>query len=112
MKLSFAPYLSEFLGTALLTYAFNCGGQSFAIRGYAYFLSFLLAFRFSGAHFNPALTLAKYFSAKSEAKNCKSFVKRVLLIWVAQILGSFFGIFMVYILIKDKGNYRLLPKNL
>ena len=63
----------EFLGTALITYTFsmvdvtvtataaNSLSNSIRIaqvRGFAYFVGFLLAYEVSGAHFNPALTLA------------------------------------------------------
>lgn len=107
-----ASLISEFLGTALLTYSFNCGSQSLVLRGYAYFLGFMLFFKVSGALFNPALTLARFCCAKTEPKNCRNFVNKVLLIWLAQLLGSFFGIFIVYLLIKDYGKYRLLPQDL
>jgi len=52
----------EFLGTALVTYAFTLSNQSPLIRGLAYFIVFVLAFHISGAHFNPATSFACYIS--------------------------------------------------
>lgn len=50
----------EFLGAALVTYAFNFTQTSYMGRGFAYFIGWLLAASISGAHFNPAISLAVY----------------------------------------------------
>ncbi len=63
----------EFLGTALITYAYcladvsaqdisasNSDGyqKQAKVRGLSYFVGYVIAYEVSGAHFNPALTIA------------------------------------------------------
>ncbi len=54
------PLVYEFLGTALVTYSFTLGSQSHEARAVAYLIGWVLASQISGAHFNPAVTLAVY----------------------------------------------------
>ena len=54
--------LYEFLGTALVVYAYNYTAASYMGRGFAYFIGWILFVSVSGAHFNPAPTLAVYLA--------------------------------------------------
>ena len=97
--------LYEFLGTALVTYSFSLGGSKpHLVRAYAYFIGWLIAFHVSGAQFNPAVTLAVFITER-QTKNWLS----LFLIMFVQILGSFLGIFITFILAKYYTNYTLLP---
>ena len=50
----------EFIGTALMVYAYNYTMASYMGRGFAYFIGWIIAVSISGAHFNPAVTLGVY----------------------------------------------------
>ena len=50
----------EFLGAMLTVYAFNFTMTSYMGRGFAYFIGWLVSASVSGAHFNPATSLAVY----------------------------------------------------
>ena len=55
----------EFCGTALMTYTYDLSpGLDPLMRAYAYFLGFIIAYQVSGAHFNPATSLAVFISEK------------------------------------------------
>ena len=64
------PLAYEFFGTALLTYSFNLSADKsnnpeHLVRAAAYFIGWLIAASVSGAHFNPAVSLAVFiFEAK------------------------------------------------
>ena len=57
--------LSELIGTALISYYLyaNRGDLSFIL--FCYWLVTLFACEISGAHFNPAITLAQMFRSRS-----------------------------------------------
>jgi glycerol uptake facilitator-like aquaporin len=50
----------ELCGSALVTYAFSLGSQDYAVRGIALMIGWIIASTISGAHFNPAVSLAVY----------------------------------------------------
>ncbi len=50
----------EFLGSALVVYAFNFTMNDYMARGFAYFIGWIVCASVSGAHFNPATSLAVY----------------------------------------------------
>ena len=50
----------EFCGSCLVVYAFNFTLASFFGRGTTYFIGWIIAASVSGAHFNPATSLAVY----------------------------------------------------
>lgn len=52
----------EFIGTALIVYAYNYTGAGYMGRGFAYLIGWIIAVSISGAHFNPAVTLAVYLA--------------------------------------------------
>ena len=62
-----------------------------------YFIMMVLAWEISGGHFNPAVTLAVYFSELQLMKNLVTFV----LIVVAQFCGAFFGVFLGWMALCD-----------
>jgi glycerol uptake facilitator-like aquaporin len=95
----------EFLGTAFMVYAFHLNSDS--LRGYAYFVWWLVAYPVSGAEFNPAVSLA-CFVVKSE-KNREAQAKQMGLVMLVQLLGAFSGLLMMFILMKYNGRTLLKP---
>lgn len=70
----------EFLGTAIVTTAFNLGRKSPMVRAGAYLGGYLFAQGVSGAHFNPATTVAVYLTEKdSKAENKRYMVSAIVL---------------------------------
>ena len=63
----------EFLGTALVTWAFNLGFKDNLIRAMAFMAAFIIAYNVSGAHFNPATSLAVYMYEKEKRKENKRY---------------------------------------
>ena len=59
----------EALGTAFVTVAFTLSMQIDMIRAFAYFAAFLFAWHITGAHFNPATTLACFLYDKLSGKH-------------------------------------------
>ena len=86
----------EFLGSALTVYAYNFLFASYMMRGFAYFIGWIIAASVSGAHFNPATSLAVYLV---EGKYTKQ-IGRLLLYWLFQLMGAFAGILLVYLIFK------------
>ena len=52
----------EFFGGALTVCAFNFTQTSYMGRAFAYFVGWLICVSVSGAHFNPATSLAVYIA--------------------------------------------------
>lgn len=52
----------EFIGSCIVVTAFNYTQASYMARGFAYFVTWILAVSISGAHFNPAVSLAVYLA--------------------------------------------------
>jgi len=74
----------ELLGSALVTYSFVLGSQSEFVRAVAFLIGWTLASTISGAHFNPAITLAVFFYKRKIGQwPC------MCLMIVAQLLGCF-----------------------
>lgn len=99
-------YVSEFIGTAVLV-LFGCGsaaiaGQSLGTLGIA--LAFGLSIvamayvigNISGCHINPAVSLAMLINKKMTVKDFVGYV-------VAQVLGSIFGIAILYFIMISCG---------
>jgi glycerol uptake facilitator-like aquaporin len=95
----------EFFGTALMIYAYNLG--QYDLRGFAYFIAWLLTYHVSGAEFNHGVTLATFFVERDWTKG-----KALGFTLLAQLLGSLFGVFLVLILLSDQGSYVLKPMDL
>lgn len=87
----------EFMGSALIVYAFNFTQASYIGRGYAYFIGWIICVSVSGAHFNPATSLAVYLV---EGKYLRQ-LGRLLLYWLFQLMGAYAGILMVYLIFKQ-----------
>jgi aquaporin Z len=75
------PYLAEFLGTFLLVLSiFASGGNAFVIGG-TLALVILLAGKISGAHINPAVSLAMLIEGSMTAVDFITYI-------TTQMLGS------------------------
>ena len=68
----------EFMGTAAVVYSFNFTGASYLGRSVTYFLWWILALSTSGAHFNPATSLAVLIA---EGKYIRQ-IGRLILYWI------------------------------
>ena len=90
---TWAILLYEFIGTAFVVYAFNCGALA---RPFVYFMFWVVAYKVSGAHFNPATSLA-VFIVEKQMKNLPGF----LFTFLAQVLGAYLGCGISYLLVKN-----------
>ncbi len=86
----------EFAGIALQVYAFSFGVP--IIRGLAYFMGWILSYHISGAEFNPATTVGRFFAIKDYA-NWRAVLYTIFIHYV----GSLFGIFMLFIILEEVG---------
>lgn len=100
----FRAAFNEFLGTAVMIYAFNFTKASYMGRAFAYFVMWMISVSVSGAHFNPATTLAVYIA---EGKFMRQLV-RLLVYWLVQLCGAYFGIFITYFILNQPVNGYLL----
>jgi glycerol uptake facilitator-like aquaporin len=113
--------LVEFFGTAVVTYSFTLSLGDSLIRALAYFIGYLLAHHLSGAHFNPAISIAVFVNDKLRAgeRSAKALVgnpahkdsfKLLIAILIIQIIGAFLGILITLLLAKDYViSFYLLP---
>src|SRR5213078_2887041 len=106
-----SPYLAEFLGTAILiifgegvvanvvlsrTKGNNAGWIVITFGwGMAVFVAVLCVARYSGAHINPAVTVALAAAGKFEKEFFKSWADVPLYI-LCQMAGAFVGALIVY----------------
>ena len=67
---TWAILLYEFIGTAFMVYAFNTGPLA---RPFVYFMCWVVAYKVTGAHFNPATSLA-VFIVEKQMKNLPGFL--------------------------------------
>ena len=98
--------LFEFCGSALITYAFNLSNQSPFIRAIAYAFGFIIAYKISGSHFNPATSLAVLITQKNVGQDLRYFITVVII----QNCGCLFGCLISYLAVKDFNTYQLYPK--
>lgn len=87
--------LYELLGSCLMTYCYSLGSQSSGVRASAYLIGWIIASTLSGAHFNPAVSIAVYIYERK-----KAYTKYLIFIIIAQLIGSLLGIFIAYMLAK------------
>ena len=74
------------------------------VRAYTYFIAWIIAYNVSGAHFNPATSFAVYIT-EQKWKSWGTLLIRLL----AQLLGSFTGLFIEFLLVKNYYQYKLIP---
>ena len=95
-------YISEFIGTLVLVF-FGCGvavisGGNLVATSLTFGLSIVaMAYvigNISGCHVNPAVSLAMYLSKKMTLKEFVYYV-------IAQILGAFAGIAILYLILNN-----------
>lgn len=87
----------EFIGSFFLALTVNVAeGKHFAI-GLMYFMLILIAKDISGAHFNPAISLAIYLFEGRWISN----LKWLLTYNVMQYAGAFLGTFYSHVLFPD-----------
>lgn len=101
-------YLTEFLGTffLVLTIGLAVGaGSAFApiAIGSALMVMVYMGGHISGAHYNPAVTLAVLIRGKIDIKDAAIY-------WVSQILGAIAAAFMVGVLVQDADFTFLVAK--
>lgn len=58
----------EFLGSAVVSFAFTLSFFDYFARATAFFMCFVLFYHISGAHFNPATSFAVYIKEKMAGK--------------------------------------------
>ena len=87
-KLLIAVY--EFVATALLSYAILISGGSSVGVTFVVFILILAANPISGAHLNPAITIALYISRKEYRKFCPLFFTMV----ASECLGAMAGMYL------------------
>jgi glycerol uptake facilitator-like aquaporin len=95
----------EFCGTCLVVYAFNLTGYNYLPRAWAYFIGYMIAVNVSGAHFNPATSLAVYITEAKYSEN----LKYLLILMGVQFMGGLAGLLMTYLLARNYLNYTLYP---
>lgn len=83
-------YLMEFAGTFFLVLAIGLSGNPLAI-GLMLMAMVYIGGHVSGAHYNPAVTLAVWLRGKLESKKVVGYI-------LSQVLGSFAAAFAVYLL--------------
>lgn len=87
-----------------MVYAYGVSSRSFYAFPLAYFMGWILFYHITGAEFNPAISLASFITMKQYNKG-----KQLAFTLIAQYLGSLFGIFMVFILLKYQGRIFIYP---
>lgn len=78
-KYTLLVLLYELLGSALMTYSYSLSSQSSGVRGAAYLIGWIIASTLSGAHFNPAVTIAVYIFERQ----FKTYLRYMLFILLA-----------------------------
>jgi MIP family channel proteins len=89
-------YLVEFIGTMFWVLVIGFSGNPLAV-GVTILAVVYIGAHVSGAHYNPAVTLAFWFRKKIKSKE-------VLWYWLAQLLGAFAGALIFYV-IQEKSFY-------
>lgn len=92
-------YLTEFIGTFFLVLTIGLAvldGTPFAplAIGSALMVMVYMGGHISGAHYNPAVSLAVFMRGKMDAKE-------MIIYWVAQILGAFVAAVIVYVCLRE-----------
>ena len=93
LKSLIIPMIYEFFGSALITFSYGLGQRAPNVRAAAYFIGWMLACTISGAHFNPAITLAVYIYERKRSNTAYFFVCLIV-----QLFGCFFGVLISFLL--------------
>lgn len=99
----------ELLGTALITSAYNMSFHFSYIRALAYMAGYFIAVGVSGAHFNPATSLAVYMINRNKGGPGLIYL---IIVMITQFIGCVLGIVLSYALIKNFDtvfSYSLYP---
>lgn len=91
--------LLEFFGTAYFTYGIACSRGDPLLMALSLFTPLLFLIDFSGAFFNPAITIVKIIKP-----NQKMPLFLGILYIAVQVFGALFSGFLAYILFKDSGS--------
>ena len=97
-------FMYEFCGAALVTYAYNLGyrhNENFCnplLRSIAYFIGWMIACSVSGAHFNPATSLAVFIYERR-----KSNILTLLGYFLFQYMGAMAGVLVTYMMVRYYG---------
>jgi aquaporin Z len=83
-------YLTELIGTFFLVLVIGMTGNPLAI-GAILMVMIYMGGNISGAHYNPAVTLAVFMRGKIDAKD-------MMVYWVFQIIGAILAAFVVFVL--------------
>ncbi|MEZ4771858.1 MAG: aquaporin [Bacteroidia bacterium] len=103
-------YLTEFIGTFFLVLTIGLANGSGSILAPLAIGSVLMVMTYmgsyiSGAHYNPAITLAAYIRGKIE-------VKEAGIYWLLQIIGAIAGGFLAGMLVQDDAFvFAMAPAN-
>ena len=81
-----SPYLAEFIGTLFFLFVIIFTGQALPI-GLALMIVILILGKFSGGHFNPAVTVMMVAANKLNAADALPYI-------LAQILGGLTALFI------------------
>jgi glycerol uptake facilitator-like aquaporin len=98
--------LYEFCGSCLISYAYNLTNQQHHIRALPYAFGFVIAYNITGAHFNPATSLAVFITEKKFAEDLFYF----LMCMLVQVCGCYAGCLVTYLQCKTSNQYGLYPK--
>lgn len=79
VKVFLTQMFIEMFGTSIWVMAFNYANKDPLTRAFAYFLTWIIGSTVSGAHFNPALSLAVYLSQKEY----KKLLPYLICVWIS-----------------------------
>jgi aquaporin Z len=94
----FKVTIYEFIGTFFLTVTINISAREPFDIGFMYFILILMCKDISGAHFNPAITLAVYLFEGRWTSN----LKWIGLYSLAQYGGAFLGTYYAHLIKPNK----------
>ena len=94
-------FFYEFIGTWLVTSAYLFASPTGEFRISTYFFMWVLSAGISGAHFNPATTLAIFFCMEDK----KKYTAYTILVILVQFVGSIAGVIFYFLIMKVDGSW-------